>query len=166
MALELEEPFIRYPNDLPLNNYQAQFNEALISSLYAGFHPDSWGDTNGNGGTFQTRNHDGNVNSSSSSSNSSSFLPPKTNSLDSSGENNSTAFDKGSIPGSSLSSSRSILKRTSLLDESGVKTSVFDNQGSIRTSTSNDNDSSQNKPKNSGLSTMVQFSIPEGSGAF
>jgi len=45
VALELEQPFIRYPNDLPLNNYQAQFNEALISSLYGGFHPDAWGDT-------------------------------------------------------------------------------------------------------------------------
>ena len=42
VAIELEEPFIRFPNDLPLNNYQAQFNEALISSLYGGFHPDSW----------------------------------------------------------------------------------------------------------------------------
>jgi hypothetical protein len=50
VALELEDPFIRYPNDLPLNNYQAQFNEALISSLYGGFHPDAWGDTAGNGG--------------------------------------------------------------------------------------------------------------------
>mmetsp|Transcript_11018 Transcript_11018/g.23354 ORF Transcript_11018/g.23354 Transcript_11018/m.23354 type:complete len:141 (+) Transcript_11018:63-485(+) len=44
VALDLEEPFIRYPNDLPLNNYQAQYNEALISSLYGGFHPDAWGD--------------------------------------------------------------------------------------------------------------------------
>ncbi len=45
VALELEQPFFRYPNDLPLNNYQSQFNEALISSLYGGFHPDAWADT-------------------------------------------------------------------------------------------------------------------------
>ena len=51
VAMELEEPFIRYPNDLPLNNYQAQFNEALISSLYGGFHPDSWGHAHDDGGT-------------------------------------------------------------------------------------------------------------------
>ena len=54
VALELEEPFIRYPNDLPLNNYQAQFNEALISSLYGGFHPDAWGKAVDNGGLFST----------------------------------------------------------------------------------------------------------------
>ena len=58
VALELEEPFIRYPNDLPLNNYQAQFNEALISSLYGGFHPDAWGDFGANGGKFGTNNDD------------------------------------------------------------------------------------------------------------
>jgi len=56
VAFELEEPFIRYPNDLPLNNYQAQFNEALISSLYGGFHPDSWGRTCDHGGIFKTEN--------------------------------------------------------------------------------------------------------------
>jgi hypothetical protein len=53
VAMELEDPFVRYPNDLPLNNYQAQFNEALISSLYGGFHPDSWGHTYDNGGIFK-----------------------------------------------------------------------------------------------------------------
>ena len=52
VANELEEPFIRYPNDLPLNNYQVQFNEALISSLFGGFHPDAWGDAIDNGGVF------------------------------------------------------------------------------------------------------------------
>lgn len=54
VAIELEQPFIRYPNDLPLNNYQAQFNEALISSLYGGFHPDAWGKAVDNGGLFST----------------------------------------------------------------------------------------------------------------
>ena len=29
------------PNDIPLNTFQTQFNEALIS-MWAGFHPDSW----------------------------------------------------------------------------------------------------------------------------
>jgi len=56
VALELEEPFIRYPNDVPLNNYQAQFNEALIGSLYSGFHPDAWGDVVDNEGIFGTSN--------------------------------------------------------------------------------------------------------------
>lgn len=66
VALELEQPFIRYPNDLPLNNYQAQFNEALISSLYGGFHPDAWGKAVENGGLFSTTTcseGDGNKNS-------------------------------------------------------------------------------------------------------
>lgn len=34
-------PFKNAPNDLPLNYYQAQFNEALVS-MTAGFHPDSF----------------------------------------------------------------------------------------------------------------------------
>lgn len=41
VARELEQPFVNTPNDLPLNNYQAQFNEALIS-MYTGFHPDGY----------------------------------------------------------------------------------------------------------------------------
>ena len=41
VARELEAPFRNAPNDIPLNNYQAQFNEALIC-FNAGFHPDSY----------------------------------------------------------------------------------------------------------------------------
>jgi predicted membrane chloride channel (bestrophin family) len=41
VAREMQDPFYQFPNDLPLNNYQVQFNEALISCLYGGFHPDS-----------------------------------------------------------------------------------------------------------------------------
>lgn len=41
VARELENPFLNVPNDIPLNNYQAQFNEALIN-MYAGYHPDAW----------------------------------------------------------------------------------------------------------------------------
>jgi len=40
VARELEAPFRNAPNDIPLNNFQAQFNEALIC-LSAGYHPDS-----------------------------------------------------------------------------------------------------------------------------
>jgi hypothetical protein len=40
VARELQDPFYQYPNDLPLNRYQAEFNEALISTLFTGFHPD------------------------------------------------------------------------------------------------------------------------------
>jgi hypothetical protein len=40
VARELQDPFYQFPNDLPLNNYQVQFNEALISSMFGGFHPD------------------------------------------------------------------------------------------------------------------------------
>jgi hypothetical protein len=43
VARELENPFFAVPNDLPLNNYQTQFNEALIAGMFAGFNPDSWG---------------------------------------------------------------------------------------------------------------------------
>ncbi|KAG7355182.1 bestrophin, RFP-TM, chloride channel [Nitzschia inconspicua] len=43
VARELQDPFYQFPNDLPLNNYQVQFNEALISCLYGGFHPDAPG---------------------------------------------------------------------------------------------------------------------------
>ena len=41
VAKELENPFKNAPNDTPLNNFQAQFNEAIIS-VFLGFHPDSW----------------------------------------------------------------------------------------------------------------------------
>jgi hypothetical protein len=40
VARELSDPLHTYPNDLPLNNLHAQFNEALIS-MWAGFHPDA-----------------------------------------------------------------------------------------------------------------------------
>eukprot|EP00526_Cylindrotheca_closterium_P006692 CAMPEP_0113659026 /NCGR_PEP_ID=MMETSP0017_2-20120614/32098_1 /TAXON_ID=2856 /ORGANISM="Cylindrotheca closterium" /LENGTH=748 /DNA_ID=CAMNT_0000573469 /DNA_START=92 /DNA_END=2338 /DNA_ORIENTATION=- /assembly_acc=CAM_ASM_000147 len=39
VARELENPFQNVPNDLPLNNYQAQFNESLMVMFY-GYHPD------------------------------------------------------------------------------------------------------------------------------
>jgi predicted membrane chloride channel (bestrophin family) len=38
VARELESPFFNVPNDLPLNNFQAQFNEALMA-MFAGYHP-------------------------------------------------------------------------------------------------------------------------------
>mmetsp|Transcript_1898 Transcript_1898/g.4134 ORF Transcript_1898/g.4134 Transcript_1898/m.4134 type:complete len:492 (+) Transcript_1898:77-1552(+) len=40
VAKELENPFTNVPNDLPLNLFQAHFNEALIT-MFAGYHPDS-----------------------------------------------------------------------------------------------------------------------------
>ena len=36
VAKELQDPFKNAPNDLPLNNYQAQFNEALVM-MYSGY---------------------------------------------------------------------------------------------------------------------------------
>ena len=41
VARELESPFFNVPNDLPLNNFQAQFNEALLA-MFAGYHPDAF----------------------------------------------------------------------------------------------------------------------------
>jgi len=41
VARELESPFMNVPNDLPCNNFQGQFNEALMS-MFAGYHPDSY----------------------------------------------------------------------------------------------------------------------------
>ena len=41
VARELSDPYFTVPNDFPLNNFQVQFNEAVIS-MWAGFHPDSW----------------------------------------------------------------------------------------------------------------------------
>jgi len=43
VARELENPFQNVPNDIPLNNFQARFNEAL-QDIHTGFHPDSWWD--------------------------------------------------------------------------------------------------------------------------
>lgn len=40
VAKELENPFTNVPNDLPLNLFQAHFNESLIT-MFAGYHPDS-----------------------------------------------------------------------------------------------------------------------------
>jgi len=39
VARELENPFRNDPNDLPINTFQAFFNEALYT-MYAGYHPD------------------------------------------------------------------------------------------------------------------------------
>jgi len=41
VSRELENPFRNVPNDIPLNNFQAQFNEALMV-MYFGYHPDAW----------------------------------------------------------------------------------------------------------------------------
>lgn len=41
VARELENPFQNVPNDIPLNNFQAQFNESLMQ-MFAGFHPDAF----------------------------------------------------------------------------------------------------------------------------
>ena len=43
VANELEDPFRNVPNDIPLNNFQAQYNEALVC-MFAGFHPEAWWD--------------------------------------------------------------------------------------------------------------------------
>lgn len=41
VARELENPFQNVPNDIPLNNFQAQFNEALMN-MFVGYHPDAY----------------------------------------------------------------------------------------------------------------------------
>jgi len=41
VARELESPFSNAPNDVPLNNFQAQFNEALLQ-MFRGFHPEAY----------------------------------------------------------------------------------------------------------------------------
>lgn len=46
LSKELESPFRGIPNDLPLNLFQAQFNEAIIT-MFSGFHPDSWWEVKG-----------------------------------------------------------------------------------------------------------------------
>ena len=48
VAREIENPFQNVPNDVPLNNYQAQFNEGLMVMFY-GYHPDAyWSENAGN----------------------------------------------------------------------------------------------------------------------
>ena len=41
VARELENPFQNVPNDIPANNFQAQFNEGLMT-MYSGYHPDAF----------------------------------------------------------------------------------------------------------------------------
>ena len=41
VARELESPFINAPNDIPCNYFQAQFNEALMTT-FTGYHPDAY----------------------------------------------------------------------------------------------------------------------------
>ena len=43
VARDLENPFRNFPNELPLVNIMAQFNEGLIT-MYAGYHPDAFWD--------------------------------------------------------------------------------------------------------------------------
>ena len=40
VARELENPFQNVPNDVPLNNFQAQYNESLLQ-MFTGYHPDA-----------------------------------------------------------------------------------------------------------------------------
>jgi len=46
LSKELEYPFRGMPNDLPLNLFQAHFNEALLT-IFGGYHPDSWWEIKG-----------------------------------------------------------------------------------------------------------------------
>lgn len=41
VARELENPYQNVPNDIPLNHFQAQFNEGLMVMFY-GYHPDAY----------------------------------------------------------------------------------------------------------------------------
>jgi Bestrophin, RFP-TM, chloride channel len=41
VARELESPFQNVPNDHPLNNMQAQYNESLMQ-MFSGYHPDAY----------------------------------------------------------------------------------------------------------------------------
>ena len=41
VSRELEAPFMNAPNDIPLNNFQAQFNESLVT-MFFGCHPDAY----------------------------------------------------------------------------------------------------------------------------
>jgi hypothetical protein len=41
VARELENPFHNVPNEVPLNNFHAQYNHALIT-MYSGYHPDAY----------------------------------------------------------------------------------------------------------------------------
>ncbi|OEU17212.1 hypothetical protein FRACYDRAFT_207537 [Fragilariopsis cylindrus CCMP1102] len=43
VARDLENPFRNFPNELPLVNFQAQYNEALLT-MYSGYHPDLFWD--------------------------------------------------------------------------------------------------------------------------
>lgn len=62
VAREIENPFQNVPNDVPLNNYQAQFNEGLMVMFY-GYHPDAYWDNkqkNKNGYSGTTPNNQNN----------------------------------------------------------------------------------------------------------
>lgn len=41
VARELENPFQNAPNDVPLNHFQAQFNESIMN-IFFGYHPDAF----------------------------------------------------------------------------------------------------------------------------
>ena len=43
VAREIESPYQNVPNDVPLNNFQAQFNEGLMVMFFA-YHPDAYWD--------------------------------------------------------------------------------------------------------------------------
>ena len=41
VAKELEDPFFNPPNDIPVNNLHAQYNEAIMC-MFRGWHPDAY----------------------------------------------------------------------------------------------------------------------------
>jgi len=58
VAREIESPFTNIPNDVPLNNYQAQFNEGLMVMFY-GYHPDAYWNNKQTKGEDGTAKNDG-----------------------------------------------------------------------------------------------------------
>jgi hypothetical protein len=68
VAREIENPFQNVPNDVPLNNYQAQFNEGLMIMFY-GYHPDAYWDNNqhSNNDGVGYNNNNNNINNNQSS---------------------------------------------------------------------------------------------------
>ncbi len=70
VARELENPFQNIPNEIPLNHFQAQFNEGLMI-MFFGFHPDSYwllGEENAEDWKTETTKMDNDTSVSSSES--------------------------------------------------------------------------------------------------
>lgn len=144
VAREIENPFTNVPNDVPLNNYQAQFNEGLMVMFY-GYHPDAYWDS---------KQHNSCIDSVKTTSNNQS-------SNEASYDAATTKSDNNSNPSQNQGENLSDKEITAIAGNGQLKNNEFDWDSSTLKSFSLQQQQQQQQPKNR---NSVSFRIPKNEG--